>query len=84
MENASFIGILRIMFYFFAIYYIFKFLARIFFPIIAKKMFEKAAENIKKQQEHYNRKNTNQSVNNKEMPNGKKIVGDYIDYEEVE
>ena len=45
METASFNGFLKILLYIVAFYYIFKFLARLFLPIVVKKVVEKAGQN---------------------------------------
>ncbi len=46
MQEASFNGLLKAIFYMIAFYYIFKFLARLFLPILVKKAVEKAGENF--------------------------------------
>ena len=81
METASFNGLLKAIFYILAFYFIIKFLARLFLPIIAKKVVEKASEKFQQQQQqHQENKTQNQAT---EKPKQKKIVGDYIDFEEI-
>ncbi len=90
MQTASFNGVLKTIFYFIAFYYVFKFLARLFLPIMVKKVVEKAGENFQQQQNQYN----NQKAHNKEefvntnsnstKPKETKKVGEYVDYEELE
>jgi hypothetical protein len=91
MQTASFNGFLKMLLYFVAFYYVFKFLARIFLPILLKKAVEKAGQNFQQQaqpnsntQYHSNRDeiiiDTSQAKKSKET----KKVGDYVDFEEIE
>jgi hypothetical protein len=82
METASFNGLLKAILYILAFYYIFKFLARLFLPVIAKKVVEKASEQFQQQQQNQNQTNTHSSTS--EKPKEKKIVGEYVDFEEIE
>lgn len=86
MQEASFSGFMKMIIYMIGFYYLIKFLARIFLPIILKNVVEKAQDNFNKQQENYTQNNTNQGFNTskKENPKPTKQIGDYIDYEEVE
>lgn len=93
METASFSGFIRTLFYIMAFYYIFKFLARLFFPIIVKKAFEKAGQNFQQQQQNTQSNSWGKTKNNDEIfvdtSNVKKSretkkVGDYVDYEEID
>ena len=54
-----------------------------FLPVLAKKVVEKASQQFKQQQENYQNQNTTQNQTN-QKPKEKKIVGDYIDFEEIE
>ena len=83
METASFNGLLKAIIYILAFYYIIKFLARLFLPVLAKKVVEKASQQFQQQQENYQNQNTNQNQTN-QKPKEKKIVGDYVDFEEIE
>jgi hypothetical protein len=83
METASFNGLLKTILYIFAFYYIFKFLARLFLPVLAKKVVEKAAKQFEEQQKNQNQRNQSQSANS-EKPKEKKIIGEYVEYEELE
>ena len=76
-------GALKVIFYILAFYYVIKFLARLFLPIIAKKVVEKASQQFQQQQENYQNQNTTQNQTN-QKPKEKKIVGDYVDFEEIE
>lgn len=94
MQEASFSGLLKAILYMVAFYYIFKFLARIFLPVLVKKAVEKAGENFQRQQQ-YNQDNSWQrkQANNDEIiintanskkPRETKKVGEYVDYEEID
>lgn len=83
MQEASLPGFVRTILWIVAIYYILKFLARLFFPIMMRKMVEKAQEQFNQQhQNQFDNNNPNSSTS--EKPKEKKIVGEYIDYEEVD
>ena len=51
MQEASFSNFIRTVFYILMFYYLFKFLARLFLPMLVKKAVEKAGENFQKQQQ---------------------------------
>ena len=93
MQTASFNGFIKAIIYFLAFYYVFKFLARLFLPLLIKKVVEKAGDNFQKQ--HQNSTNTSwkKTANNDEIiidkskaknPRETKKVGEYVDYEEIE
>lgn len=93
METASFSGFIQTLFYFVAFYYIFKFLARLFLPLLVKKVVQKAGENFQKQQQSAQDNSWKKTPNNDEViydstvskkPKETKKVGDYVDYEEIE
>ncbi|HLF53128.1 DUF4834 family protein [Flavobacterium sp.] len=88
METASFNGFLKILLYIVAFYYIFKFLARLFLPIVVKKVVEKAGQNFQQQYQ-----NTQHTPNRDEIvvdtskaakPRETKKVGEYVDFEEID
>lgn len=93
MQTASFIGFIKALFYMIAFYYIFKFLAKLFLPLLVKKVVEKAGENMQKQQQ-YAQDNTWKKTPTKDEvlyntanaknPRETKKVGDYVDYEEID
>ncbi|MFD1604938.1 DUF4834 family protein [Flavobacterium artemisiae] len=99
MQEASMSG-LRWILGIIAFYYIFKFLARIFLPVLVKKAVENASENFQRQQQqyqqNYNQANSwqnTQTNNNDEIiintanakkPRETKKIGDYVDYEEID
>ena len=91
MEMASFSGVIETIFYILAFYYIFKFLARLFLPIMVKKVVEKAGENFQRQyQSTYQSNSTQQqdefvnTTSQSTKPRETKKVGEYIDYEEID
>lgn len=75
-----------------AFYYIFKFLARLFLPILVKKAVEKAGANFQQQyqsqyQQQYNTSAQDEIIYDKAQPKNPretKKVGEYVDYEEIE
>ncbi|RTY64774.1 DUF4834 family protein [Flavobacterium sp. GSP27] len=94
MQTASFTGFIKALFYMIAFYYIFRFLAKLFLPLLVKKVVQKAGENMQKQQQ-YAQENTWQKTQSKEEevlyttantknPRETKKVGDYVDYEEID
>lgn len=91
MQTASFSGFLKTICYILAFYYIFKFLARLFLPIMVKKVVEKAGANFQ-QQYHSQTQQQNTSSGQDEIiydtaqqtkPRETKKVGEYVDYEEL-
>ncbi len=99
MQEASFSGLFKTIMWVIAFYYIFKFLARIFLPVLVKKAVEKAGENFDRQQQQYrqyNQANSWQSTRtnsndeiiidtaNAKKPRETKKIGDYVDYEEID
>ena len=95
MQEASFSGLIKAIFYMIAFYYIFKFLARIFLPVLVKKAVEKAGENFQRQQQYSQDNSWQQTRNttkdeiiidtaNAKNPRETKKVGDYVDYEEID
>ena len=93
MQTASFSGFIRTLFYILAFYYIFKFLAKLFLPILVKKVVEKAGQNMQQQQQYsqgnqWNQTHTNDEViyttKNEKNPRETKKVGEYVDYEEID
>jgi hypothetical protein len=93
MQTASFNGIIKTLFYMIAFYYIFRFLAKLFLPLLVKKVVQKAGENFQKQQQNAQDSSWKTTQSNDEViyttPNSKKPretkkVGDYVDYEEID
>ncbi|WP_073413708.1 DUF4834 family protein [Flavobacterium defluvii] len=95
MQEASFTNLFKTIMWIIAFYYIFKFLAQIFLPVLVKKAVEKAGENFQKQQQQYSQDTWQKTRNNNndeiiiDTTNAKKSretkkVGDYVDYEEID
>jgi len=93
MQTASFNGIIKTLFYMIAFYYIFRFLAKLFLPLLVKKVVQKAGENFQKQQQYSQDNSWNKTQNKDEViyntsnsknPRETKKVGDYVDYEEID
>jgi hypothetical protein len=93
MQTASFTGFIETIFYMIAFYYIFKFLAKLFLPLLVKKVVQKAGENFQKQQQYsqdnsWNKTQSKDEViyntTNSKNPRETKKVGDYVDYEEID
>ena len=92
MQTASFVGTIETILYIIAIYYAIKFLSRLLFPVLIKKVVEKAGQNFNQQYNSQNNQNY-QSQNRDEIiydtqkttkPRSTKIVGEYVDYEEID
>jgi hypothetical protein len=93
MQTASFNGFIKAVFYFLAFYYIFKFLAKLFLPLLIKKVVEKASTNFQNQQQNSYDTSWKKTANSDEIiidetkvknPRETKKVGEYVDYEELE
>ena len=93
MQEASVLGFIKTLIYIIAIYYIIKFLARLFLPILVKKAVEKAGENFQKQQQYAQGNSWKKTTTTDEViidtANAKKTreikkVGEYVDYEEID
>ena len=93
MQTASGYGIIKTIFYLLAFYYIFKFLAKLFLPLLVKKVVEKAGENFQKQQQYARGNSWQKTATNDEIiidtanakkPRETKKVGEYVDYEEID
>jgi hypothetical protein len=94
MQTASFTGFIKALFYILAFYYIFRFLAKLFLPLLLKKVVQKAGQNFQQQQQNYSQDNSWKKTDNKDEvifntanaknPRETKKVGDYVDYEEID
>ena len=85
MDTASVPGFIRTLFYIILFYYLFKFAMRLLAPYLMQKVAKKAEEHIKKQFEQQQQNYQSPTEDRQEVPKKeKKVVGDYIDYEEVE
>lgn len=70
-------------------------MAKLFLPVVIKKVVEKASENMHQQQQRqyqyqdtWQRKNDGETIiyntDNVKKPRETKKVGDYVDYEEID
>ena len=93
MQTASFTGFMKALFYMIAFYYIFRFLAKLFLPLLVRKVVEKAGKNMQQQQQQqqqdtWKKTQTKEEViyntSNAKNPRETKKVGDYVDYEEID
>ncbi|MBP4143117.1 DUF4834 family protein [Flavobacterium sp. I-SCBP12n] len=89
MQTASFTGFIKAIFYMIAFYYIFRFLAKLFLPLLVKKVVEKAGQNMQQQQQDtWQKTQTKEEIlynsNSSKNPRETKKVGDYVDYEEID
>lgn len=79
---ASVVGVFRTIMIILLIYYVFKWLARLFFPLLVKRYFGSQA---KSQQEKQPKEGNITIVKRGKKPTGKDdSLGDYVDFEEVE
>lgn len=89
MQTASFSGTIETILYIMAFYYVFKFLAKLFLPIVVKKVVEKASQNFQNQYQSQNAHSQNQDKvivddSKSKTPRSTKKVGEYVDFEEIE
>lgn len=92
MQEASFSGVIKTLIYVIASYYIIKFLAKLFLPLLVKKVVEKTTENFQKQQQaggnSWQKTQNNDEVivnsSTSKKPRETKKVGEYVDYEELD
>ena len=84
MQEASLSNLIQDIFVIVIIYYVIKFLARLFLPVLAKKVVQKAGEQFRQQHEQQQQSNSTPPTGKRDISHETKKVGDYIDYEEVE
>lgn len=93
MQTASFSGFIETLFFIILFYYVFKFLAKLFLPVLVKKVVEKAGQNFQQHQQQAQNSTWKKTSNNDEIimntansknPRETKKVGDYVDYEEID
>ncbi|MBB1138207.1 DUF4834 family protein [Myroides sp. WP-1] len=94
MDIASFGSFLRTLVIIVVIYYAFKFAMRYLFPLFVYKMAKKVERNFQQQQQDFYQQNrstqeesnfNNQTSTGKDkFPRSTKVVGEYIDFEEVD
>jgi len=91
MVTASFTGFIRTILIIIAVYYLFKFLMRLFAPMLIQQMVKKAEQNFNNMNQQYNQQaqqqqyqSQSQQQSSKQVPKEKKKVGEYIDFEELD
>jgi bacteriorhodopsin len=87
MQTASFTGFIKMIFEIIIFYYIVKFLAKLFLPMLVKKAVQKAGEKFQQNQEFNSNQANNEEViiNSKtDKPRETKKVGEYVDFEEID
>lgn len=95
MDIASFGGFLRTLLIIAFIYYIFKFAMRYLFPLFVLKMAKKVERNFQQQAQGYYQQQNNRDTQDQpfqettaggkgKVPQSTKVVGEYIDFEEVD
>ena len=87
MQEASFNGFVKMIFSLIIFYYVVKFLAKLFLPILVKKAVEKAGEKFQQNQNSNTNQNNQDEVivnTNSDKPRETKKVGEYVDFEEID
>lgn len=87
MQEASFAGLLKTIFYIFLFYYVFKFLFRLLFPVLIHKTMQNMEERFRQHQaaQEPETKTGETTIDKKPSQKSKlKEDGEYIDFEEVE
>lgn len=89
MQTASLSGLLETLLYIIAFYYLLKFVARLLLPIMVQKVVQKAGENFQQQYQQQSKSAPNQDdiirdTAQQTKPRETKIVGEYVDFEEIE
>jgi len=79
MQEASLNNLVRTLFYILLFYYIFKFVARLLLPVLAQKVVEKANQQMEDKFRQHQQQATSTSPEK-----SKEVVGEYIDFEEVD
>ena len=82
-------GILKTIFIIFIVYYGFKFLSRLLFPFLMKKLINKVENNYYNQQNHtedydIEKGNVKVKFNKKNKTSHQPDEGEYVDFEEIE
>ena len=68
-------------------FYVIKFLAKLFLPVLAKKVVQKAQENFEKHQNNGFKTSQNDEIitnSNSDKPRETRKVGEYVDFEEID
>lgn len=90
MQYASFTGLLETVFIIFAVLMIARYFTRVFMPYILRYLVKKSEEQITKKfqgfQEQQTYQNTQSTANDSKQQKRKEkeVVGEYIDFEEID
>lgn len=87
MSEASVVGVFRTILIILLVYYVMKWLTRLFFPLLVKKYFKNAQQQHQQNQQGYRDKKEGDITivkRGKEASNKDDSMGDYVDFEEVE
>ncbi len=88
MQQADIVGFLRTILVILVVYYAFKFIMRLAFPLLMKKFMGKMERKFQEQQGHYQPKTkVGETVIDKKPSSTSKAnndVGEYVDYEDVD
>ncbi|MGY3794546.1 DUF4834 family protein [uncultured Aquimarina sp.] len=89
MQEASFLGVLKVILILLLIYYGLKILTRLFGPLLLRYVTKKAGERFQQQFQQYNQSQSSgdNDVTIDKKPKQKstnKDVGEYIDFEEID
>lgn len=86
MHEASFTSFLKTLFYIVLFYYLFKIVVRMLFPVVVRTAARKAEESLRQQFGQQQRQRQEYASRQPETPKPRetKIVGEYVDFEEIE
>jgi len=91
MQQADLLGFLRTILIILVVYYVFKFVMRLAFPLMMKKFMSKVERKFQEQQGQYQSQQPSTKVGETvidKKPNASKKtnddVGEYVDYEDVD
>ncbi len=83
MQEASFSGTIKIIFYIVLFYYIFKFAMRLLLPVLMRKAMDKAQENMRRRFERDEFDAGGMKKPSQDRAKTSRQVGEYVDYEEL-
>lgn len=87
MQTAGFPQFIETLFFIVVFYYALKFVAQLLLPVVVKKVVQKAEERFHEQYGQPSPKSRpehQQAPPKSDRPRSTKIVGEYVDYEEIE
>jgi hypothetical protein len=84
MVTASFTGFLKTILILIFIYYAIKIALKLFAPMIVQQVVKKAEQSFYEQQQNRQQQYQQADTGATDKPKEKKVVGEYIDFEEIE